>query len=522
MKIIQIYSIAFFFIAMPFIAKSQTDSLAIEVPNAVAETYFIQESFWLNSINSSRFYQSEIRNYSKVELNYGYENGSFKKVYEPAKNSIIGFNTTGIKSYKKLHFLGTLNYSHQLSKDIDWSLMMDAERSNPFMLADSIGGDWIKDSYTLGLKICSDPIWNFVNFGIDMNYSVAMGGRDNDPRPQSLIKNIRVAPSVAFVLGSKNSLGLSYIYSDYKQDIDVVIKSGVGSAVFYKIMGLALKENPLNKSSYDYRIESSDRGVSLLYEASMGDATVITEGTYTLSAEQDIYAPYASVINPKTNEVSLNPTIDVEFSEKQYDVSFGLDFRNQRIPQKISLGFNYDDGRLYNHGTSQVEYNRKKQSYSIKYVALLNASDLHKATTITLGTNFTRENANQAFYAKREMETITAYAKVNHAFTVFGQEFCAEMNLRGKFNLNSYFTINPESVFIEPETAITKPVIWSTYYFDAAEWICPGVAVNYYPTISKKFKTYLSANWSGVILTKDDYFKNGTRTFAQLKFGFLL
>ena len=521
MKILTLSSIAFFFITLPFVARSQDDSLAFKITNEVAETYLIRESFWLNSINSSMFYQCGVRNYSKVELNYGLDKASYKRVSDPAKNAVTGFNTTGMKSYKKLHFLGTLDYNHQISKDIDWSLMMDAERDNPFMIADSIGGDWIKDRYTLGLKVCSDPMWNFIHFGINMNYAVAMGGRDNDPRPKSLVKNIRIIPSVAFKLGSRNNLGISYIYRDYMQDIDVMIKSGVGSAVFYKIMGLALKENPLTKSSYDYRIEAFEKGVSLFYATSLDGASLISEGTYTLSTEKDIYSPYASITNPQTNEVSLNPTVDVRFSEEQYDFSLGIDFKSSRMPQKISLGLSYDDGKLYNHGTSQVEYTRVRQTVSVKYTALLNASDIHKATTLTIGSNLTNEEAIQAYYASRKMKSLTAYSQVNQAFNIFGREFCAEINLRGKFNLHSDLNIHPESVFIEPETAITKPVIWSNYYYDAANWISPGIAITYYPILSKQFRTYMGLNWSGIILINNYYYGNSTHNFAQVKFGFL-
>lgn len=521
MKTIQLYSLVIFITAIPFIAKSQTDSLAYKVPNEVAKSYFFQESFWLNSINSSKFYQSGIKNYSRVEINYGYENGDYKKVYDPNKNSIIGFNTTGIKSSKKFHFLGTFDYNHQISKNIDWSLMMDAERANPFMIADSIGGDWLKDRYTLGLKVCSEPFWNFLRFGINTKYSVAIGGRDNDPRPKSTVKKIHIAPSVSFSLGGKNSIGISYIYTDYMEDIDVMIKSGVGAAEFYKIMGLALKENPLIKSSYEYRIEAFENGVSLSYETVLGHATFMTEGSYILSTEKDLYAPYASVTDPATNEVRINSTIDARFSEKQYDLSLGIDFKDLRTPQKIILGFSNDDGSLYNYGTSQVEYNRTKTTASVRYIALLNASNIYKATSIAIGTSYTNEEANQAFYANRNMESLTAFTKVNHAFKIFGQEFCGEIDLRVKFNLKSNFTINPESVFIEPETDITNPVIWSAYYFDSAEWISPNIGMTYYPTLAKKFKTYLGLYWSGVILTSNDYYMDGTRNFAQVKFGFL-
>lgn len=506
---------------MPFIAKPQTDSLAYKLPNEVAETYLFKESFWLNSLNSSKFYQSGIRNYSKAELNFGYENGDFKKVYDPEKNSIIGFNTTGVKSYKQLHFLGTFGYNRQVSKDIDWSLMMDADRANPFIIADSIGGDWIKDNYKLGLKVCTEPFWSIVHFGLNLNYSVGIGGRDNDPRPKSTVKNIYVVPSVTFLLGSKNSLGVSYIYGDYKQDIDVLIKSGVGSAYFYKIMGLTLLDDPINKSSYNYRIEAFQSGMSLFYQTAIGDADLVTEGTYILSTEKDIYAPEALGTDTITHNVYLNPTIDARFSEKQYNLSIGLDFKNSRIPQKISIGYSYDDGNLYKYKTSQVEYTRKRTTASFKYIALLNASNIYKATSITIGASYLSEKAEQTFYAHRETESLAAYASTNHAFRIYGQEFCGEVNLRGKLNLNSSLIIKPESVFIDPETDITKPVVWASYYYDSAEWISPSIAMTYYPSLSKKFKTFLGVSWSEVILTNNNHYKDGTRNFAQAKFGFL-
>jgi len=520
MKTIQLYSIALI-LAIPFIAKSQTDSLAFKLPNEVAETYFFRESFWLNSINASKFYQSGIRNYSKIELNYSNEDGDYKKVYDPAKNYKIGFNTTGIKSYKKLHFLGTFDYNREISKEIDWSLMMDADRANPFIIADSIGGDWIKDHYALGLKVGSEPLWDIIHFGLNLNYSVGMGGRDNDPRPKSTTKNINIVPSVTFTLGSKSSLGVSYVYGDYKQNIDVMIKSGVGSAYFYKIMGLGLKENAKNKSSYDYRVEAFKSGVSLFYQTVLRDIDVLAEGSYVLSTEKDIYAPEALDTDDETGLVHLNPTTDARFSEKQYDLNFGLDFKNAKTPQKVSVGYSYDDGKLYNHARDQVEYTRKKQSLLFKYVALFNASNIHKATTLTLGANYSNEEAEQAFYANRKTESLTPYTMSNHAFKIFGQEFCGEIGVRAKFNLSSNLTINPESPFIEPETDITNPVVWATYYFDKAEWINPCVAITYYPTFSKMFKSYLGVNWSGVILTNDNYYKDGTRNFVQAKFGLL-
>jgi len=520
MKTIQLYCITLLF-AMPVFVKAQTDSTALKLPNEVANTYFFKESFFLNSINTSNIYLSGIRNYSKVDLGYGYEEGDYKKVYDPSKNSAISFNTAGIKSYKKLHFLGTFSYNRQISKDIDWSLMMDTDRDNPYIISDSIGGDWIKDRYSLGLKVGSEKYWNILHFGLNLNYSVGLGGRDNDPRPKSTLKNIFISPSVSISLGSNSKLGLSYIYSDYKQDIDVMIKSGIGSAYFYKIMGLELKGNALNKSSYDYRIEAYKNGVSLFYTTSTNSIDLIAEGSYILSTEKDIYAPEALITDEETKKVHINPTTDARFSEEQYDLSIGFDFKNCKTPQKFKVDFGYDDGSIYDYATNQVMYDREKVNLSIKYMALLNASNIFKSTNILIGADYSSEDATQSLYANRKMETLTSNIKAIQAFKILGQEFNGEISIKGKFNLSKDFTIDPKSIFINPETDVTNPVIWSNYYFDSAEWINPSIALTYYPSLSKKFRTFLGASWSSIILRNDDYYKDGTRNFSQVKFGFL-
>ncbi|MGE0079369.1 MAG: DUF6850 family outer membrane beta-barrel protein [Bacteroidales bacterium] len=523
MKIYKILFAAFISIlSTPVLGQSNVDSLPCKVKNPVIESFFVNESFWLSCQNSAGLCFNRITDFSKVELFTGYEEGDYRKVYQPKSTQFYGFSSKGIKELGKLKFIGSFLYNRETSKEVGWSQMMDADRPSPLIIADSIGGDWKKDRYDLGLKMGTDSLFGWLHLGVGAKYAVGHGGRDNDPRPKSLTRDFTITPSAMVELSSKHVLGFSYSLRAYRQDIDIVNNSGVGSSTIFKILGLRLLENPVTKSSMEYRIDGLDQFADVQYDLRMSGWNSYAKVSYGLVTEKDISSPYKAMVDTATNDVYHIPVNEAKFSETQYEVAWGAEVFSSRIPYSVQLSYGYYDAEAYSYISSQVEYTRKKQFVNLSLSALLNACNQSKALTLHLGARYSQQEVDQAFYAQKDIDLLNVNARAEKAFLLFGLQSSASVGLELNKVASSDLVIKSESVFIPEESEITTPVVRNTYYYETSDWVSANASWNLYFNSKKSFKPYIGFSFSGLKVLNSDEFSDDYRWLSTFKFGIQL
>lgn len=524
MKVNRILSITLLFTALASYSFGQhgNDTIPCLVTNSVAESFFVNNSFWLNCQNSAGICFSGVREFSKVELKAGYEQGDYHNVFQPQSSQFYGFLSKGIKTLGKLHFMGAFDYNRDQSKGIAWSQMMDAERSSPLVIADSIGGDWTKDRYNLSLKMGSEPLWGWLHLGLGTHYAVGHGGRDNDPRPKSLTNSFALIPSVFVELSGNHKVGASYSVRSYKQDIDIANRSGVGSSTIFKIFGLSLLENPMVKSTVEYRIEGFNQSADLLYTLKLNGWNTFARVGYGLVTEESIFTPYKAMVDNQTGEVSHIPVKEVKFAETQLELTYGLELNTSYNPQRVQVSYSQNDAEAYKYSNQQVEYNRVSRQIGILYSAFIGSANQSKAFALHLGSRYAWQNTQQAFYAEKQVNTLNVNLRAEKAFLLFRRQSTVSATAEWNGRIKSSLDINPESEFIKPETEITKPVVWNTFYFEESSWASASLAWNIYLRSKSTVRPYFGVNVSGLKVINSEAFANEYRVFTAFSFGLQL
>jgi len=501
------------------IAQNENDSIKTII-NSINEDYILQQNLWINSVNANGIGIVPIKDYGHLFFSGDYKDAKYKATYDPSNKLVYGMDAYGYKSLDKIYLQGGFSYHRSDEDNLEWTMLMDPERNCPFILADSIGGDWKKDYYILNMYASSIPVFGVVRFGVGIDYNVSSGGRDNDPRPKATVKDLSVRPSVSFDLNSKNNLGFTYLYGDYRQDINVMNKYGVGGSIMYKILGLTLKEKPITKSSIEYRIDRWYNGAAMQYGHQTDRISYITEIKYNLLTEKGVLYPYKSFSDTEDNLISI-PEEDYKFSENQYGFYGAFRLNNNKNLHLLKLNADYNDGKIYNLSTEQVELKNNKLEIDATYELYKTSMDLDKASKFLFNVHYKNSENENLYYAVQTIEKINLKSSYEKALILFGKRFSFDVKAEYSHNLNSDLNIDPQSDFIESETDITDPYVIYNYNYLTSNYITGGVGIKYYGMLKSKTNYYVGLNGERLQVIKSSQFEDEGITSVSLKIGVL-
>ena len=487
----------------PGISEGQEDTLRIET--TLDQQMVSEKHLWLNSMNAAGLKVYSVRDHNNFDLHYRSEEGAFRKTMTPSGLSQYGMHTSGYKGLNFIDFQGSFRYNRNEEKKVEWMAMMDPNRSNPFLLADSIGGNWKKDYYTLQMKMGTDQGWDALRLGLSAKYQVAQGGRDNDPRPKSTIKDLSLSPGLVWDIVPSHHLGMAYHYHDYRQDVDIMNKYGVGGNVLYKIMGLALLEQPLVKPSVEYRIDSWSHGASLQYNARTNPVDLLTEWSYRLIHEKGVQYPYRAMQDPETGEILSMADSDIRFSEKIYDALIQATFGKEGIMHKIILKGTVAEGKTFDVSTEQVEFIQDRTSAKVEYHLFNQPAGLH----VRFHSGYRQNAQENLFYGTRDIESLEFRASGEKEFTLLQIDFASRLTLGCAYNIGSKLNIDPQSDFINETYDITNPYVRNNYAFLTSGYYFGQAGVTYYHPLNRKTRLFVDLN-AGYYAARSSGDFNGT------------
>lgn len=148
--------------------------------------------------------------------------------------------TLGAKTY--LHpsdretIWGDARYARGVRKGVRWCSTSDYDRLYPYVVADEEGGDMTHESYAFGGGY-SRRLLPLLRLAGEVTYRSQQEYRTIDPRPRSIVSDLRVAGGVAYRIGAYD-LGLSLSGEIYKQRSSVSFYSPLGATQQYLMSGL--------------------------------------------------------------------------------------------------------------------------------------------------------------------------------------------------------------------------------------------------------------------------------------------
>lgn len=320
------------------------DSLSVNSFNSIPLIESVNN--WLYTGNSAGMIFNEGRNAMMFHGGMNYGDGGFHRVMEAAERVDYFFTT---ESYQKLNdriFLyGRFTYHNLDEKGALWNGTYDPYRGNPYILADSVSGStYHKENYELTGKMAYKLSQN-ISFGSSVNYFVAMGAKQKDPRPENTVTMFTVNPSL-LIHQENYSAGIDLGYRHRKELTDYIeYISDNTDPTYFMFKGFGFFNSQISAGSYRYQSMNEIFG-GLQLEKKIFGIPFLTEVRYNGSKEE--IEDGSSTIR-KEDAGDWN-THRFDFNEQ---LAFDAGLRHHRLNAK--LGYFNGDGIEYRQNIVYVD-----------------------------------------------------------------------------------------------------------------------------------------------------------------------
>lgn len=177
------------------------------------------------------------------------ENGNaFENIY---------IQTLSFKRTNNMSFFGKANYELSSNKNVRWSNVDNHQMLNPYIIADSVGGNYQREKYGIEGGF-SQSSQNF-EWGIRGVYNGSVAYRQIDPRPRNTVSELTIQPGISF---KKRNIywGIAPSFQRYRQSVEIRVEKEKKLIYLYSGKGLGLYNLQLSDfySSYsrNYKAET--------------------------------------------------------------------------------------------------------------------------------------------------------------------------------------------------------------------------------------------------------------------------
>ncbi len=176
--------------------------------------------------------------------------GKFRRPQQAVANRALHLSTERYQRTNSALWYGKFAFEQSTDKDIHWNSVLDPYRGTPYILADSIGGDWKKQQYSLQAKVAARPLWRErLHPAFDLSYDLATGAKQIDPRPLSNTNTLKFGPSMLWLINTKQQIGFSAHYQIFKENINIEIRQPNTAHNLYRFKGLSIHDNSIPTTS---------------------------------------------------------------------------------------------------------------------------------------------------------------------------------------------------------------------------------------------------------------------------------
>lgn len=274
-----------------------------------------------------------------IRLGYNHTSGSYKHLSDPKSINGGKVLVEGFKQVGRLHFFGGFSYGISTLNGQKWNNVLMPSPGNPYLLADSIGGNYNNELFDIRGGVASS-VNDRLTWGIDATYKGGSSSDENDPR--ALIDAVRYSlrPGIRYRF-SRWSLGADIGVEGYAEKIGMDSYQGTSNFVFFQFQGLGnYFPDSGNSHSRRYKGKALGGNIQLGWEG-RGMENILQLGyrnNEEKSEDGNTFAPFKS---GDYKEISYS--ISNLFSLKQNDITQIARFSFDYIPSK---GIWYDQQRV--------------------------------------------------------------------------------------------------------------------------------------------------------------------------------
>ncbi len=367
--------ILLFLASISLFARDETDSLSTDVtawesPWRTFSNYF--------DYNPAATFTVPVKRFSEVGASYGmsHADNGLHLVQEGDGSSALQLHSESFQVDSNYRFFGKAYFLSDQKDNVGWRDVEDYNLLAPYLVADSVGGTYKRESYFLSggasVRFCH------IELGIRAAYKGGVSYRQVDPRPRNTVSVIRINPGITYQQG-KWHYGLFGEYVRYRQNVDIQVEKEDKKVYFYLLQGFGI---------YNRQFSILDESFSRIYKGNLfttgihlncGDKQQSTGAMVAFKTaniqvdESDKRTPYKlthnEIISQVTHERELfNQTL---FLKGQYSFHQAIGNETQYTP--VTINTNYI---VWEYATQSDRYQARTQN--VQFSALLADKDLSK------------------------------------------------------------------------------------------------------------------------------------------------
>lgn len=268
------------------------------------------------------------------------ESGSFHRPQEASDKYGIFFKADGERQVGLFHLKGNFDFRQSFENGIQYSSTFDPLRDMPYVIADSTGGDWRKQYYSMWVDI-SAKICEKLSAGIGIDLNVGRGAKNIDPRPQAGMSKIGLEPTLSFNAGGAGVFSAGFTYYSYRENSNLILYDSSVPQKLYLLKGLG---------QYTYEIFSTTERERKYEGNSLGAVFgwLLTRNDVSVSAK-------ASYLN------GMESVFDIDYNKPHYRGKYYTD------SWRGKFGFLYDPANWGLHVSADYNGSRGSGRELVQY-----------------------------------------------------------------------------------------------------------------------------------------------------------
>lgn len=291
--------------------------------------FYKTTQFSLSRPNASSFASGEWYNYSDIHIGTNHENGNFHRPQQPKTATNYFFSAEGALKMGDYFLTAGFNFQQTYNKDVKFTSILDPYRGTPYILADSTGGNWQKQSYDMWAKGATPFFYELISFGLDLELAVGRGAKKVDPRPQSNVNRLSAAPSIT-LKRDKHSIGGYLQYKRFQENTNIILYNTGEPQKMYLLKGMG---------QYTYDIFSNNERERQYKGDGWGYG--FQYGLNSTSAVLNIHGDYNNYTEEAMDIESNKPRKRGRLYETSYKAGVNLNIFGERSTHTISFFYRW-------------------------------------------------------------------------------------------------------------------------------------------------------------------------------------
>lgn len=509
-----------FILACLFIISMNVNSYSQTESYYDSESFFHVKNPWLKSSNAAALSSFGKNDYMEVTSSYNNVTGEYRKAMQPKTINDYSLDFFGLKRINDFTYCGSFKFNETYNYNRRWSHLMDLDNRIPYVVGDSISGDFRKELFDFNIGISHPFFSSKIDVGIMINYISAMEVKNIDPRPINSFSHLSFSPSFLYKYSKSSSFASSYTYSFKREDIEIK-KLGYSQNTLFLFNGLGLvsKENFIYMFNRLYRTEVQAIELSYHYEdskymnhSSLGYSlgkTVIEDGKDIIKSE------YSFLFN----KLSFNSLFSLKGNESFHVLAFSFSFSEDIGIRNVINIERTKTHYLWKKYAENQEYYHKSLFSSIEYKLKMGS------WRNNIAANFINNREEREFFPSKfyqEYSNIFLKYNLSKSLVLSNILFSLSTNIAYRHNLSkNSFILNKDNMSLyNIETlkdVLVEDVVTGNFSYNTSNYLSKSLIlkcempINIYNT---KTNSYISFDYTNTV-SKD----LGQRDFFSLCLG---